>query len=91
MITSDGSANNYRTFHRPIWLTTSTFNRGTEDIVVYDSMYASITAFSPSYKLVNTDKLSFSVQMTGFMKQKGSFDCGLFTIYMTHVYDPCII
>ena len=52
-------------------------------IILYN--YASVTAFSPSYKLVNTDKLSFSVQMASVMKQKGSFDCGLFTIYMTCV------
>jgi hypothetical protein len=70
------------------WLTASTLNRGTEDIVVYNSMYASVTESTHSLlaKLVNTDKPSFSVQMANVMKQTGNLDCGLFAIaYMTHI------
>jgi hypothetical protein len=72
------------------WLTASTLNRGTEDIVVYDSMYASVSKSTHSLlaKLVNTDKPSFSVQMANVMKQTGNFDCGLFAIAL---YDTYII
>ena len=51
---------------------------------MYDSMYASASAFSPSYKLVNTDKFFFSVQMTSVMKAVLIVDYSLY-IYMTHV------
>ena len=67
------------------WVTTSTVNRESCDIVVYDPKHTSVSEEILA-KLVYTDKPTFSMKMARVTKQSGSCDCGLFAIaYITHI------
>ena len=59
-----------------------------EDIVIYDSKYASLSADTKLLlsQLVHTDKPVFTVKIASVTKQSGSTDCGLFAIaYITSI------
>ena len=64
------------------WIAVSTVGctASTEDIVVYDSKYASLSAETKLFlsQLVHTDKPAFTVKVASVTKQSGSADCGLF-------------
>ena len=54
----------------------------TEDIMVYDSMYTSISASTRQLlsQLVYTDKPTFSIRISPASKQSGNSGCGVYAI-----------
>ena len=72
------------------WIAVSTVDctASTEDIVVYDSKYASLSTETKLLlsQLVHTDKPAFTVKVASVTKQSGSADCGVFAIaYITSI------
>ena len=70
------------------WVTVSTLNTESEDIIMYDSKYSSLSETTEDVlaQLVNTDKPFFSVKVASVTKQSCLADCGLFAIaYMTQI------
>ena len=77
--------------HGDHWIAVSTVGctaNTEEDIVIYDSKYASLSADTKLLlsQLVHTDKPVFTVKIASVTKQSGSTDCGLFAIaYITSI------